>query len=206
MKEIEMKLRLAPLAAVLMPLLLAACVGGGSPKANVAYYDLSAEPVNASVSTGTALRTLDVVPSTWLSGNAMYYRLAYADSNRRESFVNSRWSAQPAELISTRLQRSLLSASQGSVPFCRLRVDLDDLSQVFDSERSSRLVLEARATLYGVQQRVLARRTLAISQPAGADAQSGVAASGALTAELARELHVWVQRECVQPVAAAKAQ
>ncbi len=199
-----MRSRFAPLVTLLLPLLLTACVGGGPAKTNVAYYDLSAESEKAPIPTATALRMLDVVPSSWLSGNAMYYRLAYADSNRRESFVNSRWSAQPAELLSTRLQRSLLSAPQGNAPFCRLRVDLDDLSQVFESAYSSRLVLEARVTLYGAQQRVLARRSFALSQPAGADAQSGVAVSGALTAELARELHVWVQRECAQPAVPAK--
>lgn len=196
-----MKSYLLPLAV-----LLTACVGGAPKQAEVAYYDLSAEPAGLSLPAGAPLRTLDVVPSSWLASNAMYYRLAYADSNRREHFAHARWSAQPSELIATRLQRSLLTGTQSAAPYCRLRIDLDDLSQVFDGPGSSRLVLDARVTLYGVQQRVLARRSMVLSQPAGADARAGAAVSGALTAELARELHGWVQRECAQPTRPARAQ
>lgn len=185
-------------------LLLTACVGGAPKPVEVAYYDLSAEPAGAGQPASTPLRTLEVVPGAWLSSNAMYYRLAYADGNRREHFAHARWSAQPAELIATRLQRSLLTGTQAAAPYCRLRIDLDDLSQVFDAPGSSRLVLDVRLTLYGVQQRVLARRTLALSQPAGTDARAGAAASGALTAELAQTLRDWAQRECAQTSAASQ--
>ena len=82
---------------------------------------------------------------------------------------------------------------------CRLRIELDDLVQVFDKPGSSRLVLDARATLYGTQQSVLARRSLSLSQAAGADARSGVAASGALVDALSRELQGWVRQECRKP-------
>jgi hypothetical protein len=86
---------------------------------------------------------------------------------------------------------------QGSgATLCRLRVDLDDLVQVFDTPGSSRLVLDGRATLYGAQQTVLARRTLTLSQAGGADAASGVAASGPLFDGLARELQGWTRQEC----------
>ncbi|HWT53952.1 MAG TPA: hypothetical protein VN066_04030, partial [Rhodocyclaceae bacterium] len=149
---------------VLLSVLLAACSLAPPMQQNATiYYDLPP----AKAETGGSLRSLDVVPSSWLAGTAMYYRLAYADGNRREHYAGSRWSGQPAELVGIRLQNSLMSGSGGTGAGCRLRVDLDDFVQVFDSAQSSRMVLEGRATLYGAQQVVLARRTLSLSQPAG---------------------------------------
>src|SRR5690606_29214072 len=114
-------------------------------------------------------------------------------------YAGSRWSGQPAELLGVRLQRSLMSDHRGVGAGCRLRLDLDDFSQVFDSAQSSRMVIEARATLYGAQQMVLGRRAVSLSQPAGSDAASGVAASGPLGAALIRELHGWIAEACRAP-------
>lgn len=179
--------------SLLPAVLLSACAGGPPPQANLAYYDFSSE----AVSLPAPLRSLDISSSSWLASNAMYYRLAHADGNRREHFAESRWTAQPAELLGVRLERNLMGS--GVMPgalLCRLRLELDDLAQVFDTPGSSRLALEARATLYGTQQTVLARRSLSLSQPAGADARSGVAASGALLDALSRELQAWAQQAC----------
>lgn len=180
-----------------LALMLAACAGDAPKQSNVAYYDMP----GIAADLPAPLRSLDVVPASWLAGNAMYYRLAYADGNRREHFAESRWTAQPAELLSIRLQRSFMSSKDNTaqpvaVQPCRLRVDLDDLVQVFDSQSASRLVLEGRATLIGQQQTVLARRTLGLSQPSGTDARSGAVASGPLLDALARELQSWVNQNC----------
>ncbi|MDE2599345.1 MAG: membrane integrity-associated transporter subunit PqiC [Rhodocyclaceae bacterium] len=191
-----MTLFLSRLVPALLCALLAACSLAPPARENsTVYYDLSA----ANAESGGALRSLDVVPSSWLAGTAMHYRLAYADANRREHYAGSRWSGQPAELLSMHLQRSLMSGSNGPGAGCRLRLDLDDFTQVFDSAQSSRMLLEGRATLYGTQQIVLARRIVSLSQPAGADAAGGVAASGPLTAALIRELREWIAQECRKP-------
>ena len=187
---------LTRLLPALLCALLAACSLAPPVQQNTTtYYDLPA----VSVESGGALRSLDVVPSSWLAGTAMYYRLAYTDGNRREHYAGSRWSAQPAELLTIRLQRSLMSGTDGVGVGCRLRFDLDDFTQVFDSAQSSRMVLEGRATLYGAQQVVLARRTVSLSQAAGTDASGGVVASGPLAAELVRELRGWVAQACRKP-------
>lgn len=180
-----------------LSLLLAACAGGPPPQSNLVHYDFSRAPVQLSA----PLRSLDVVPASWLASNAMYYRLSYVDSNRREHYTESRWTAQPAELLGTRLERSLMNGNTGQAPLlCRLRLDLDDLVQVFDKPGASTLVLEGRATLYGPQQAVLARRHLNLAQPAGADAASAAAASGPLAEAVARELQDWVRQACRKPV------
>lgn len=181
------------LLSLLPALLLAACASRPPAQANLAYYDFSGEPVSLPA----PLRSVDISSSSWLASNAMYYRLAYADGNRREHYAESRWTAQPAELLGVRLEHNLMGtvATPGSF-LCRLRLELDDLTQVFDQPGSSRLLLEARATLYGTQQTVLARRSLSLSRPAGADARSGVAASGAVVDALSRELQTWTRQEC----------
>ncbi|MBY0342119.1 MAG: PqiC family protein [Rhodocyclaceae bacterium] len=181
------------LLSLLPALLLTACASRPPAQANLAYYDLSGEPASLPA----PLRSVDITSSSWLASNAMYYRLAYADGNRREHYAESRWTAQPAELLGVRLERNLMGAVATPGSFlCRLRLELDDLTQVFDQPGSSRLLLEARATLYGTQQTVLARRSLSLSRPAGADARSGVAASGAVVDALSRDLQAWARQEC----------
>lgn len=181
------------LLSLLPAFLLTACASRPPAQANLAYYDFSGEPASLPA----PLRSVDISSSSWLASNAMYYRLAYADGNRREHYAESRWTAQPAELLGVRLERNLMGAAATPGSFlCRLRLELDDLTQVFDQPGSSRLLLEARATLYGTQQTVLARRSLSLSRPAGADARSGVAASGAVVDALSRDLQAWARQEC----------
>lgn len=181
---------------LLLSALLTACsLAPPRQQHSTTYYDLP--PFKAE--SGAALRSLDVIPSSWLAGTAMHYRLAYADANRREHYAGSRWSGQPSELLAVRLQRSLMAGHEGPGAGCRLRLDLDEFGQVFDSAQSSRMVLEGRATLYGAQQKVLGRRAISLSQPAGGDAASGVAASGPLSEALIRELRGWIASTCHMP-------
>ena len=175
--------------------LLVACAGAPT-QSGVAYYGIPGQAADLPAK----LRSLDVVPASWLASSAMHYRLDYANGNRREHFVESRWTAQPAELLAIRLQRSLMASQNASAPagmqLCRLRLDLDELIQVFDSQSSSRLLLEGRATLIGKQQTVLARRSFSLAQPAGTDARSAAVASGPLFDALARDLQGWVNQGC----------
>lgn len=180
------------LPLLLLTMLTACSLAPPRQQQSTTYYDLPAFKAEASA----ALRSLDVVPSSWLAGTAMHYRLLYADANRREHFAGSRWSGQPAELLGIRLQRSLMASHDGPGAGCRLRLDLDDFSQVFDSAQRSRMVLEARATLYGAQQKVLGRHAISLAEPAGSDAASGVAASGPLGTALIRELRGWIAETC----------
>ena len=115
------------IACLLLLPLLTACVSGLRQQSSLVSYDLPGSPPELAA----PLRSLDVTTSSWLAGNAMYYRLAYVDGSRREHFAESRWTAQPEELLAVRLQRSLMGAdSLKGENFCRLRLDLDDLVQV----------------------------------------------------------------------------
>ncbi|HTH93699.1 MAG TPA: hypothetical protein VL550_00575 [Rhodocyclaceae bacterium] len=179
---------------VFVSLLLSACGITPQRQPEVAHYDLPGTPPDLSA----PLRSLDVSPSTWMNGNAMYYRLAYAaDGSRREQYGETRWSAQPADLIETRLKRGLIgNMGSEAAKGCRLHIDLDDFVQVFDAPEASRLQLDTRAALYDASQNLLARKIFSLSRPAGSNAKSGVVASAEVTDDFAHQLQDWVRQSC----------
>ncbi|MEZ5614464.1 MAG: ABC-type transport auxiliary lipoprotein family protein [Rhodocyclaceae bacterium] len=179
-------------ALMLTALLLAACGGGAKSLSNVAQFDLGAVQPAANNRIVASLRSIDVFAVSWLDSSAMQYRLLYASDQRRHGFAESRWVAPPAELVGHALRKRMLSGAAGGA--CRLRVDLDEFVQAFDSARSSRVVLEARAQLVApTGGQILARRSFSLSRPAaGADAAAGAAAMAGAVEALSTELHDWL--------------
>lgn len=170
-----------------LPLLLAGCVAGPRRPPALAEYDL--RPPGGQPES-TAVGAVDVRSPSWLDTSAMQYRLAYENGARRFAYAESRWVAPPGELLAQALRRSLVNGT-GS---CRLRVDLDEFLQVFDSQAKSRAVIEARAELLAPRDgSVLSRRAFAVARPTGsADARGGAAAFNAGIAELAVGLGEWL--------------
>lgn len=180
---------------LLLPLsvaLLAGCGGGAKSVSNVSSYDLGAVQPAHNNRIVASLRSIDVFAVSWLDSSAMQYRLLYAANQRRQSFAESRWVAPPAELVGHALKKRMLSGEAGGA--CRLRIDLDEFAQVFDSAKASRAVLEARAQLVApTGGEVLARRSFSLSRPsASADAGGGVAAMAGAVEALSAELHDWL--------------
>lgn len=125
------------------------------------------------------IRTLEVIPAPWLASTAMQYRLAYAQETRRQAFVQSRWAAQPGQLLEVALKRSVrVNVTTVSLSGCRLRVDLDEFMQVFDNESGSRGVIDARASLLAPRtDQLLATQGFSVTRPASSpDAAGGVVA------------------------------
>jgi len=181
-----MKGRTMRAAIAVAAILLAGCVGGAAYRAE-AIFDLNlpaTPPVDSASVAG-----VDVVAPLWLGGSAMQYRLLYADPARRFDYSASRWVAPPDELVKHSLERSL--GASGSGP-CRLRVELAEFAQVFDTPTASRFVLEGRATLIAAQE-ALASHGFSIDQEApSADAKGGVAAAGAALQRAERDLATWL--------------
>lgn len=181
---------------------IAACVGNVRQN-EVAAYDLGPAAVVWRPVT-PALRDIDVAAPSWLGGGAMHYRLLYADGQRRMAYAESRWAAPPAQLLERALKRQPAAGEGG----CRLRIELDELAQVFDAPQSSRMVLEARAALLLPRgDAVVARKAFALQEPAGADAKSGAAAAAAAARAFGGALGVWLaavpgaEAQCKQPLA-----
>lgn len=185
----------------LLLLLLLSALGGCTAlppsTAGVAVHDFG--PLEAATLTpvGLPLRNVEVVPAPWLASNVMAYRLVYAQSTRRQAFKDSRWAAQPAQLVELVLKRAL-RAGDPATPAggCRLRVDLDEFTQRFDSPQLSRGVIEARVTLLAPRtEQPLAVRAFAVDHEAPtADAAGGVIALRAGALQLKSDIRSWLER------------
>jgi cholesterol transport system auxiliary component len=125
----------------------------------------------------------------------MHYRLAYAEPQRRQSYVESRWAAPPAELLESFLKRRIVF---GQADFtgtgCRLQLVLDEFEQRFDDAQKSGAVLEARVVLSPLRgDAMLSKKSFMIRRPAAAaDARGGVVAARDAAQALAEEIGKWL--------------
>ncbi|MDD2987604.1 MAG: ABC-type transport auxiliary lipoprotein family protein [Zoogloea sp.] len=184
----------------LLLLLLLSALGGCTAlppsTAGVAVHDFGPLEAATLIPVGLPLRNVEVVPAPWLASNVMAYRLVYAQSTRRQAFKDSRWAAQPAQLVELVLKRAL-RAGDPATPAggCRLRVDLDEFTQRFDSPQLSRGVIEARVTLLAPRtEQPLAVRAFAVDHEAPtADAAGGVIALRAGALQLKSDIRSWLE-------------
>lgn len=182
------------LPALLAALVVVAGCTGGVRQAEIAYYDLGTAP-RIDGAQAVPLRTIDVSAPSWLGTAGMQYRLAYADGSRRDAYAEARWAAPPAELLEVALRRRIVSGETDITSAgCKLRIDLDEFAQVFDSPTASRAVAEARVLLLAAKSdQLVARRGLSLSRPAASpDARGGVAAFAALTTDISSDVAFWL--------------
>lgn len=203
------------LVMVLM-LMLVGCTTPG-PEAAGKVYDFGPAPRQALATPAPVhmapLVLVDVQATPSLEGNALLYRLAYADAQQLKPYALARWSMPPAQLVDQRLRQQLgaqravlapgelLPASASSfaasaAPLLNLRLVLEEFSQVFDSPTESHGLLRLRATL---TQRALggetflAQRSFVVWQAAPTpDAPGAVRALTAASNELAAQLAAWL--------------
>jgi cholesterol transport system auxiliary component len=179
-------------AAGACAVLLSACGGLGKPPIEQALFDLGvAEPL--AMTGDRRPVALEVRAPSWLTTSAMQYRLSHVDPQRRLAYGQSRWVAPPAEMLTLALDRALLAPGNGGSG-CRLRIHLDELLQVFDSNQHSHVRLSARASLLPQRgETPVAGRDVAVQVAAlSADAQGGVAATRTAVRQLAGELAAWL--------------
>lgn len=174
-------------------LLLGGCVPNNVRQDEAAVFDLGE---TAGPWTAPLLRGVDVAAPSWLGGAGMQYRLAHVHAARRLAYADSRWAAPPAELIELALRRRAVASSRsgGALTIdCRLRIDLDEFVQTFDSAQSSRVVLALRARLVSRNEQPVASRAFMLERAAAsADARGGVAAATAAVQGLGGELSEWL--------------
>ena len=184
--------------------LLAGCATQ-RPEGQVKVYDFGLAPAPTAV-TGQTLATVALFEpqvSPVLEGNAVLYRLLYADPQQLKPYALTRWSMPPAQLISQRLRQQLGQQRAVVVPGeaaaqLNLRLVLEEFSQVFDTSTQSHALVRLRATLTqrnASGETLLAQQSFVVKQPAlTADA---VGAVHALT--VASELAVAQVSEWLAP-------
>lgn len=171
---------------------LGACGGLPQRPAVPAIYDLG---LAAAVSPAPAVipAQIDVRGPSWLATSAMQYRLEYRQPAQRQLFAESRWVAPPAEMMQRRLLQAL-SAPSSTGGGCRLRLDIDEFTQAFESPESSASIIVARAELLPPRgENAVARRRFAMREPApSADARGGVVAFHKAGEGLENEIAGWM--------------
>ncbi|MCT7326441.1 MULTISPECIES: ABC-type transport auxiliary lipoprotein family protein [Ralstonia] len=183
------------LPALMALSLLAAC--SSAPVAPAALYDFGLAPAaSAGARLPTALRVAEVAGPGWMDGNAIYYRLAYAQSQRTDAYANSRWVESPVSLFDARLRNAAAARGQvvgyptPDVP--SLRIELVDFSQVFDRPEASRGVVRLRATV-SLARGVIDQRVVQADAPAPSpDAAGGVTALTRASDKAIGEVLDWV--------------
>lgn len=173
--------------------LLVAC-GGNVATVEPARYDLGSLSGKWSGSR-IPIAAVDVQAASWLAESAMHFRLAYAEPLRRQTYVESRWAAPPAELLETFLKRRIVfGQADFSGTGCRLQLVVDEFEQRFDDRQKSYAVLEVRALLTPMHGgEMLSKKAFLIEKPASAaDARGGVAAARDAAQALADDLGNWL--------------
>ncbi|MBY4896768.1 ABC-type transport auxiliary lipoprotein family protein [Cupriavidus sp. AU9028] len=196
--------RTAALAALAVT---AALLAGCSvlPEApQVITYDLgpaaAAQPSAATTAAAPAaaqplrLRVLPTDGPARLEGNAIFYRLGYAQPQRLQPYATQRWIESPVRLVDERLrdavsrQGALLGRAGGAE--ATLRVELLDFEQIFVAPAASRGLVRVRATL--IRNGQAEQRVFAAERPAPTpDAAGGVQALAEGSDEVIAQMLQW---------------
>ncbi len=179
---------------VILCLALGGCLtsgrrGGDTPPA---VYDFGAFAAPAPAA-GLPPLLVEVRAPSWFDGQAIAYRLAYAEPTRLREYALARWAGPPADLIEQRLMRvlSVVPAGQGS-PRCLLRLHVQEFAQVFADAAHSHGLLEGRAVLLDHRRNPLAELPVRVERTAPTpDSRGGVAALSAAVGQMTENLDAW---------------
>ncbi|KUE88328.1 ABC transporter [Cupriavidus necator] len=141
------------------------------------------------------LRVAQTDGPNWLDGNALFYRLQYAQAQRLQAYATQRWVMSPTRLFDERLREAVAARGtlswfgDSSVP--ALKVDLIEFDQVFDSATTSEGVVRLRATVF--QHGMLGQQTFEARRPAAsADGAGGVKALAEASDAVIAALLDWI--------------
>jgi cholesterol transport system auxiliary component len=168
--------------------LAAGCVSRPDDPVRTYDFGLAAAPEPVQF----AIHVPAIEAPDWLQRPEMLYRLAYRDPRALEPYSLSRWAGTPPSMLTLRLRQALGHVEARSAR-CVLAIELEEFSQVFDTERSSRAVLHARASLRPTAGPQTDSTLLRLERPAPTpDAAGGAAAFSALADEVTVQLRNWI--------------
>lgn len=173
----------------------------------------AAQSGDDSAAATSSIRPLVVVhrataPSK-LSGNRMWYRLAYKNAQQLLPYRDSKWADSPASMFENTLlaqlgqQFNALKAAEkvGMADYARpaleLRLELVECSQIYTAPDTSDAVLQVRATLSqrtGGQVALLYTGVLQEKVPAGANANTGARAMQIAATQMAQKIQAMMAR------------
>jgi cholesterol transport system auxiliary component len=142
-----------------------------------------------------AIVVTDVTGSTALDSERMVYRLSYADPMQARTYANSRWTANPLQMMTQRIKTRIgqsgakvLSETDASLGIPLLRIDVDEFVHDFSSASQSSGQVAVRASLFRghtlVDQKTFVHATPATSADAGGGARALAASTDAIAADV----------------------
>jgi cholesterol transport system auxiliary component len=185
--------------AAALALTLSACASQkGQPTTQFDFGPASTAQDPAQAPLGSVVVT-DVTGSSALDNERMFYRLSYADPLQARTYANSRWTANPLQLLTqrfkTRLAQSgarVLSETDAATGIPLLRIDVDEFIHDFGGVSQSTGVVAVRASVFQghilVDQKSFRR---AVAAPS-ADAAGGARALAASTDAVAADIVTWL--------------
>ena len=171
--------------------LISACGVGPKARDAVGAYDFGLPAPAPAVPLKGLSHALVTAPN-WMDSTALHYRLAYANAARPATYAQTRWVSTPSNLVEARLRERAVGGGVllgGAGP--ALRIELDEFTQVFEQEKSSRAVVRARASL-ATGRAVTAQKSFLIEVPANTpDGPGGAAALAQAANRLVDEVLAW---------------
>jgi cholesterol transport system auxiliary component len=164
-------------------------------------FDFGPAVLNAQAAQSAfgALVVTDVTGSSALDNERMFYRLSYADALQARTYANSRWTANPLQMMTQRLKTRIgqagakvLSESDASLGVPILRVDVDDFVHDFSSAGQSQGVVAVRASLFQGHTLVDQKSFVRTTPAATLDAAGGARALAASTDAIAADITGWL--------------
>jgi cholesterol transport system auxiliary component len=188
---------------------IAGCTINRPESAPPASYDLGPQPAHARTSPAIpgALLIPQVAAPPWLDEDQILYRLLYEDGSRPQAYSMSRWTAEPAALLTARLRSRFAAVSGGVVApgfgarsDYTLRVELEDFSQSFQQPGDSRVTLRARATLLASPERkLIAQQLFDVQRAAAPNAAGAVKGLTEATDAFVEALVAWTVQNVKKP-------
>lgn len=172
---------------------ISGCGSLGKPESPPTIYDIAPQ-TNAIKRIEVPITDVDVVAPSWLSSSAIQYRLDPVSTLERRFYGASRWAGMPAEMLDVVFGRILQTQPAENGSGCRLRVDLDEFIQRFETVSDSVGLIEMRASLLAPRTDViLAFESFYVKRPApSADAAGGVIALREGATALSLQLADWL--------------
>lgn len=141
------------------------------------------------------IRVESVAAPTWLSTDAIHYRLVYDDPTQLRSYADHRWAAPPAEMLGARLQRLLPQSAvtdKDHTAVYVLDVTILEFEQDFPAANSADVRVELQASLRSaVDGHVVAQRSFGDSHSVPPDVHGAIAGMADLATKSADSIAVW---------------
>ena len=185
--------------AAALALLLSACASQkGQPTTQFDFGPAAPAQAAAQGSLGSVVVT-DVTGSSALDNERMFYRLSYADPLQARTYANSRWTANPLQLLTQRFKTRLaqagarvLSETDAASGIPLLRIDVDEFVQDFGGVSQSTGVVAVRASVFQGHTLDDQRSFRQAAAATSADAAGGARALAASTDAVATDIVAWL--------------